>query len=327
MKLRTEIIIEKSDTVIEHNQPLITLGSCFAEHMGKKLKANRFTVLDNPYGVLYNPASIYQSLQLLKHSEFPQHELFFHDEEWHSFYHHSSFSHHIKNTCLKNINRQLKETQAFLIKTEHAIVTLGTAYVYRRRGSGQIVSNCHKMPADHFERSLLDSEEIIRYLLGIIDLLRFFNPGMHIIFSVSPIRHLKDGLLGNQVSKTNLLFSIQKLASKAENWHYFPAYEIMLDDLRDYRFYENDLIHPNALAQEYIWRKFNASYFTDSCRETLNALKDLNNARAHRPRNPRSPMFREFIKNQLYLIKELKQRYPYISFEQDIEYFETMLKE
>ena len=325
MKLRTEITIDRSPTLIEHDQPVLTLGSCFAEHLGGMLKQNRFTVLDNPFGVLYNPASMLQSLQLLTRNTFPQEELVYHNEEWHSFYHHSSFSHHIKSSCLAHINSQIKKAQSFLVNTKHAILTLGTAYVYRRKGSGQIVSNCHKMPANHFEHGLLDSTEIIRCLLGIIDILRHFNPQMHIIFSVSPIRHIKDGLLGNQISKTNLLFSIQKLAAMVKNWHYFPAYEIMLDDLRDYRFYEEDLLHPNALAREYIWRKFAAAYFSGRCMETLNELKDLNRARRHKPRNPQSPMSQEFIKNQLFLIKELQQRYPYISFEEDVQHFSGML--
>lgn len=325
MQFRTEINIAKAVRRIEHNESILTIGSCFAENMGKKLNEHRFNVLSNPFGVLYNPASIFNSLQLLKQDTFPQDELFFHAGEWHSFYHHSDFSHHEKWSSLDKINSRLAALKSFLKKTQFVIITLGTSYVFRSKETGRIVSNCHKIPAEKFDRFFLAPEESEKYLEKITAFLNEAAPDIHIIFSVSPIRHIKDGLASNQKSKAALLLAVHNFTEANENCSYFPSYEIMLDDLRDYRFYKPNLTHPNETAEEYIWQKFGETYFTDTCSRTLKDLDPLIKARRHRPRNELAPAYKEFLIKQLKKIDQLKTRCTHISFEDDEAYFSEKL--
>jgi len=321
MQFRTEINITKALRQIEHYDSIFTIGSCFAKNMGAKLNKHRFNVLSNPFGVLYNPASIYNSLQLLRQDTFPQEELLFHDGEWHSYYHHSDFSHHEKWVCLDKINSRITAAKSFLKRTHFMIITLGTSYVFSSKETGGIVSNCHKIPAEKFERFFLAPEDSEKYLGKTIRLLQETAPDIHIIFSVSPIRHVKDGLALNQKSKAALLLAVHNFTETNDNCSYFPSYEIMLDDLRDYRFYEANLTHPNYTAIEYIWQKFNECYFSDKCRKTLQDIHSLLKARSHRPRNEHAPAYQKFIRKQLKNIEKLNIQYPHISFAEDEDYF------
>ncbi|MBN2707620.1 MAG: GSCFA domain-containing protein [Calditrichaceae bacterium] len=327
MKFRTEIIQDKSDMLIQHDQPVITIGSCFADNIAAKLNYYRFKLLSNPFGVLYNPASIYNSLKLVNESEtFPEEELFEFNGRWHSFYHHSVFSGIDRKKVLDNINSKLNETREFLKTCRFIIITLGSSYYFKHKNSGQIVSNCHKMPAREFSMEKLSVEEIFNYCDLITQIVSGLNPGCSFIFSVSPIRYLKFGFTGNQQSKAALILGLEKLLQKNKQCAYFPAYEIMIDDLRDYRFYDTGLVQPNQQAVDYIWEKFCENYLSEECKKAMYDIEKLNKAREHRPFNPDTEEYQSFVKTQVDYILNLETRYPYLDLEKDKEFFMTQKK-
>ncbi len=322
MKFRTEVVLSQSKIKIEHQNKIMTIGSCFAENIARYLKYYRFNILENPFGILYNPASIFKSIELITNrKKFLKEEMIFDQEEWHSFYFHSDFSHHIEDVCLKNINNSLEKSIEFLKECDTVIITYGTSYVFEYKHSGEIVSNCHKIPADKFRRYRLPLGEVKNYVIKTIELLRKLNKGIKIILTVSPVRHWKDGAVDNQLSKSTLLLAIHEVISELDYCEYFPSYEIMMDDLRDYRFYESDLVHPNLVAQDYIWEKFISSYFTEKCKIAISEIGKIAEARKHRPRNPKSKKHQEFVNNQLKIIDELKIKYKHVDFKNDYEYF------
>lgn len=327
MKFRTEISISpKRDFLVEHHFPVLTLGSCFAEHIAALLKRHFFAVLGNPFGVLYNPCSIMNGLELIRNEkEYPEELLISHDGEWHSFHHHSTFSHPDKAICLANINDQLRRSREFLKKCQMAIITYGTAYVFRHRDTERIVANCHKIPAGQFQRSRLTIPQIASHIESTIRLLLDFNPQMNIIFTVSPVRHLKDGLAGNQISKSSLICALHEVIEHRKDCSYFPAYEILMDDLRDYRFYAADLIHPNEVAIEYIWDTFGAAYFSQACRSAVADFRGLDKALNHTIGNRPAPAHRKFINQQLEMIDKLASRYPYADLREAETYFKSCL--
>ncbi len=314
MKFRTEISIPASPLKIEHEDKILTLGSCFAENIGEKFSYYLFNVFPNPFGVLYNPVSIYNSLELaLSGREFAGNDLFFDKEEWHSFYHHSDFSHHEPEECLKKINSRSKEVREFIKQAEWIIITLGTSFVYRHKEREQIVSNCHRIPADRFERMLLSPDESEGYLNKTISLLRKENKNIKIILTVSPVRHIKDGFAENQLSKSSLVVAVHNSVKRNENVLYFPSYEIVMDDLRDYRFYERDLLHPDAFAVEYIWEKFGEAFLSGRCREVMSDIEPYASGIRHRINNTESPNSKKFIESLESKKESLIERYPYLN--------------
>ncbi len=322
MNYRTEISIPNSHIQINHNHGILTIGSCFAENISQHLKYYRFDALENPFGVLYNPVSIYQAIKLIFNNKtFEPDDLIYHDSEWHSFYHHSDFSHHDINVCLQRINSQLEAVRLYLKNCNCVIITYGTSYVYKYKSNGIIVSNCHKLPANQFTHYRLTSADTAEYIQSSWELLKQLNPKLNCIFSISPVRHWKDGAVDNQISKSALLLALHETIKEKSDCSYFPAYEIMMDDLRDYRFYDADLVHPNQIAKDYIWEKFSQCYFTETCLGTLKDIKKLAQARLHRPRNIYSEKHRRFVKDQLQLIDQLKKKYPYLKLEDDYNYF------
>lgn len=327
MKFRTEITIPpKPDFFLEHHFPVLTLGSCFAEHIAALLKRHFFDVLDNPFGVLYNPWSVTSGLELIRNEkEYPEEQLISHDGEWHSFHHHSTFSHHDKAICLANINEQLRRSREFLKTCQITIITYGTAYVFRHRETQRVVANCHKIPAGQFQRSRLTIPQIESHMESTIRLLLDFNPDMKIIFSVSPVRHLKDGLAGNQLSKSSLICALHEVIENRKDCAYFPAYEILMDDLRDYRFYAADLIHPNEVAIQYIWDTFGATYFSQACRSAVADFRRLDKALNHTIGNRPAPGQRKFINQQLELIGSLASKYPHADLREAEKYFKSWL--
>lgn len=325
MNFRTEILLEKSPLQIEHSDKILTLGSCFAENISAYLQSAKIRVLENPFGVLYNPKSILNSLNLLLEEKgFVESDLIFHDSEFHSFYHHSSFSSHDKDVCLKNINDGLRSTLEFLTEADLVIITLGTAFAYKHIESDKIVSNCHKIPQKYFERFRLGLDEIINSLKKQLEIIHKFNKNVKVIFTVSPIRHWRDGAVDNQLSKAGLLMAVNEVKNNSDVF-YFPSYEIMMDDLRDYRFYENDLLHPNKIAIEYIWNKFRECHISDKANQIIEKFVKLEKAYNHRPRNIYSEKHKNFIKSQLEKINELEENYKYVSLNKEREYFCSIL--
>jgi hypothetical protein len=326
MKFRTEIKLEKALYPINHEESILTIGSCFAENIAEYLRYSRFNVISNPFGVLYNPVSIMNSFKILKEGrKFSEFDLVYDQGEWHSFYHHSDFSHHDKNVCLDKINSRIAKASDFLIKADRIIITLGTAYVYNYIKNDIIVSNCHKIAAENFSRYLLSLEAIVDTIESIVNLLKEINPSVRILFTVSPIRHWKDGAVGNQVSKAQLILAVAEIVNRYENCGYFPAYEIMMDDLRDYRFYDSDLLHPNTIATDYIWELFIKFMLSKNCNALISEIEKVVKAAKHRVRNPHSEANKKFALDNLKLIDNLSSSNPHINLETEKKYFQSFL--
>ena len=299
MKFRTEIHLPPSAFPVSHSHKIMTMGSCFAENISGCLKQSGFRVDSNPFGILYNPASLAQSLyRLMDRKLFTEDEVFLSDGVYSSFWHHSRFSEENSESFLSEVNTRLQESSAFLREAKLLILTFGTSYVYRLKDSGQVVSNCHKLPADRFLHQRLSPEEITREWQQLIGDLRAFNPELRILFTISPIRHWKDGAHENQLSKSVLLLSADEIIR--ENAHccfYFPSYELLLDDLRDYRFYAEDLLHPSDQAIEYIWEKFSACFFSSETQALIKEWESIQRDLNHKPFHPESETYLRFREN------------------------------
>ena len=309
----TQIDIPHSTVEITYNDRILTLGSCFAENIGTKLQEACFLTFINPFGVMYNPMSVAQGIRhLLSEKEFTAADLFQSGSLWNSLTHSSAFSATTADEALQKINSRLLAARYFLRETNVMMITLGTAWVFELVDTRKIVSNCHKLPASRFTRRRLSVDEIINEFTEVFGLLRNSYPGLKFIFTVSPIRHWKDGAHENTVSKSTLHLAVDALEKQFDFVHYFPAYEIMMDELRDYRFYASDMLHPSDVAVDYIWQRFGDTYFSS---ETLNLKKELERLRAdlnHRPLHPETEEYRLF---QLSVEKKkngLIQDYPFL---------------
>lgn len=328
MDFRTEVKLEKSSLLIEHHNKIVTIGSCFAENIAGYFDYYRFSVMDNPFGVLYNPASIYNAVKLLKDEKvFTEKDLFKDQDEWHSFYHHSDFSHHKAEVCLQQINDGLNKTADYISGADYLIITYGTAYVYKLVSDNMIVSNCHKLPAKYFNRFRLSVDEVKRHINSTLELLQQINSNLKIIFTISPVRHWKDGAVDNQLSKSVLLLAVSDAIKENDNSIYFPSYEIIMDDLRDYRFYGQDLVHPNKIATDYIWQKFSAAHLSGQCEKIIKEIEPVAKARLHRPRNIYSVSGKKFTASMLKKIEALETKYTHLSLTDDREHFNKLAED
>ena len=315
---RTSLNIGTSDFKINHEQAILSMGSCFATHMASRLEGLKFNTLLNPYGILFNAVSIAQSLErILENTAFAESELIQHNGLWHSFAHHGHFSGTDKASVLEGINTSLQQANTFLQKTDVLICTLGTAFVFEWKEKTQIVANCHKLPNEQFDRKQLSVDRIIKELSTIFKRLHEKYPHLNIILTLSPVRHIRDGLIENQRSKATLALAIEALEKQEVYVHYFPAYELLLDDLRDYRFYKADMIHPNEIAIDYIWEQFKFVYFDATTTELSVQFHKLAQAVAHKPLHPLSTAHQQFVQKQLQKIAQFEQDYPQLSFEQE----------
>ena len=310
---QTNVEIPKSELKLSHTDQMLTLGSCFAENIGRKMQRVYFDVEVNPFGVLYNPVSILQSIDLMLDKKvFAEEDLFKYRELWNSFSHSSLFSATTPEQCLSNMNASLSSATAVLKPGSVLLITFGTAWVFEEKKSGSVVSNCHKLPASHFVRRRLSVDEIVSDYSVLILKLKTLFPKLKIIFSVSPIRHWKDGAHENNISKSTLLLAIAALQQQFDSVDYFPAYEIQLDELRDYRFYASDMLHPADVAVDYIWQRFSETYFdavtTGLKKELEQVVADLN----HHPLFPESEEYRKFQKNTEKKITTLKKNYSFL---------------
>ena len=307
MKFRTEIEIKKALFDINHKSKIMFLGSCFTENIGRILEKAKFKVDINPFGILYNPLSVKKSLEILLNNQtFVEDDLVKRDDVWHSFSHHSRFSGLKKTEVLENINTQLAISSEFLRDADYLFITFGTAWTYFLNKNNEVASNCHKFPANDFTRKLITIDFIVSEMNLILEKLLLQNKNLKIIFTVSPVRHWKDGANGNQISKATLLLAIESLKKQCENISYFPSYELVIDDLRDYRFYADDMLHPNNLAVEYIKEKFADCYFSDSTKEINKEIEAILRAKAHRPFNPNSENHQRFLQKLNKRIDDLR---------------------
>lgn len=272
MEFRTVVNIDKGFP-ISHDDRIMLLGSCFTDEIGNRLERRYFNTCINPFGALYNPISIAKAFDcIINKSEFSEDDIFEHNGLWHSFMHHSRFSSRSKETALGSINASFSKAKEFFKTANVFIITFGTAFIYSLADSGEIVANCHKLPSSSFVRQRVSIETITNRWTSLIKTIYEINPNARIIFTVSPIRHLADGAHGNQISKATLLLAIEELVRLNSSCSYFPSYEIVLDELRDYRFYAADMKHPSDVAVDYIFERFAETFFT---KETINKLKDF----------------------------------------------------
>ena len=327
-KFRTEVKIPSSPYKINHKSGILLIGSCFTENIGTRMAEYKFDVDINPFGIVYNPMSVNQNLEvILSEKKYAITDLYNHQDSWISFDHHSRFSFPEPEICLREINRRIEYSHSRIRTIQFLIITFGTAWIYKIAGSGKLVSNCHKLPANFFDRELLTMDNILAVYKKLIPSLVRLNPGIRIIFTVSPIRHLKDGPVQNTLSKSTLILTIHELLKSFKCAEYFPAYEIALDDLRDYRYYEEDMIHPNSQMTGYIWDKFCQTYFEDETLKIMKEIGKLNSALKHKPFRPGTPKHLEFLNNQIELIRTLKQKYPYLSFSDEEASLEKQLSQ
>ena len=308
MKLLTEISINSLKQTITYSDGLLFLGSCFADEVGGICRGLGFDALVNPFGVLYNPASIAQSVERLESGK-----PFCHDDvirvgegQYCTFSHNTSFWNDSATALLEQINASLKTAHEHFMKSRWIVVSLGTSWVFRNKESGQVVSNCHKLPANQFERQFLSVEESADYLAKMLQA----HPEKQFVFTVSPLRHLKDGLHENQLSKAALLLAVDQVCKQFGNAHYFPAYEILLDELRDYRFYKEDMVHPTEQAVRYIWERFTDFAIDPKEKPAMKAAAELKQMLQHRPLFPESEAYRKFELLIEKKISELKQDFP-----------------
>ncbi|NLI34900.1 MAG: GSCFA domain-containing protein [Bacteroidales bacterium] len=315
MKLMTPVEIEKDFPHISHKDKVLVLGSCFSDNIGEKLHTSGFQVDINPFGTLYNPVSIARATQEIRDGKtYMENDLFNYQGLWQSDMHHGSFSGPDKKTVLDHINDRISKAHNTWRNTNLVLLTFGSAFVYYNK-TGEIVSNCHKRPESEFNRQRLSIEDIISLYEPLFHSLFEQNKELNIIMTVSPIRHLRDGLHQNQLSKSTLLLAIDKLKSLfPHNIYYFPAYEIMMDELRDYRFYTDDLMHPSTMAIEYLWEKFITCSFDNETQQLAEECQKIYKAINHRPLHADEKTHKEFLKQIVLKINRLKEKYPYLEF-------------
>ena len=324
-KFRTIFEIPESPTKIDYQSNIISLGSCFSENIGEKLTYYKFAATINPFGILYNPESIANSIEfLIKNRLFSESDLFEHHGVWNSFYHHSRFSGTDKKNVLDKINSSIKQGHAQLKKADFLLITFGTAWVYDYKSTGKTVSNCHKIPAKEFNRRKLTVNSIVKKYKTILKTLQKLNPKLNIVFTVSPVRHLKDGAVQNQLSKATLIMAINELIDEVGNTSYFPSYEIMTDDLRDYRFYNADMVHPSPTAVDYIWDKFKKCCINPNTASTIKSIENIKKAVSHRPFQPQSDSHKKFLKATLSAIEKLETKYPEMDFKTEKAVLKTI---
>ena len=321
MDFRLEFTPKPFDLKINHQHKLLLIGSCFTEQIGTKLSTHKFSVLDNPNGILFNPVSICKSISsYIDNKQFCEAELFYQNECWNSWEHHSRFSKPDATACLNGINQSQNKANAFLKNADWLLITLGSAFVYELENK-EVVANCHKVPTDKFAKRLLPVEEVFGALEHTIEKTRAFNPGIKIIFTISPVRHLRDGFVENNRSKATLIQAVHQLAEKNTNCFYFPAYELIIDDLRDYRFFAEDMVHPNYAATNYVWEKFIATCIDESSQVLMKDIAVVVAAKNHKPFNPTSQQHKIFLQTNLEKVKKLQQKFSYLNLDEEAAYF------
>lgn len=323
-KFQTTVDVPVYNWQTGYTKKNIFMGSCFTENVGNRMAMLKYNVDINPFGILYNPVSVANGLRvLLQNKEFTNEDLIEVDGLWHSFYHHGRFSFQNKKDTLDAINDRIKSSSEFLREADFLFITFGTAWVYRFKKTGQFVSNCHKIPATEFERVRLSVNEVVRQYFDLITIIRRKNPKLRILFTVSPIRHWKDGAIENQRSKAVLLLSIDELIHEFGHdfCAYFPAYEIVMDELRDYRFYADDMIHISDVAVDHIWEKFQSVLIDDESQKTAIQVQKVIKAAAHKPLHENTQKYIGFLQQMTDEVIRLETKYEHLDLAVEKEYF------
>ena len=316
MNFRTQIPISPNLNPIDYNSKIVSLGSCFAVNMAEKFEYYKFQNSVNPFGIIFNPVSIEKLIyRIVNQVFFTEKDIFFHNERWHCFEVHSDLSNPNKEEFLENLNAILKLSLIQLFQASHLIITFGTSWVYRNFESKAIVANCHKLPQNQFQKEILSVEIIGNSIKNTIDLIQKINPDCNFIFTVSPVRHLKDGFVENQRSKSHLITAIHDtIKPQLPAINYFPSYEIMMDELRDYRFYTEDMLHPSAVAIDYIWSKFKESTIAETDFPVMEQVDSIQKSLLHRPFNPNSESHLRFESKLKEKMTNLQFQYSFMKF-------------
>ena len=320
MEFRTQIPINNIEArcQIDYESKVVLLGSCFSENIGEKFEYFQFQSAINPFGILFHPTAILTFLKrALEEDKYDEAELGYHNELYHCFDAHSKLSHHDKEYLLRGLNQKLVSTKQFLMQATHVIITLGTSWVYKHVERDVYVANCHKIPQTNFTKELLSVAKIYNDLKEIQRLLKKFNPHLITIYTVSPVRHIKDGFVENQQSKSHLNAAIHQLLTESQKGQlfYFPSYEIMMDELRDYRFYNSDMLHPNEVAINYIWDRFKAVWVSQKIESTMKKVEGIRKGLKHKPFNSETKQHERFLNKLRLNIQEMVCNFPHMKFE------------
>jgi hypothetical protein len=328
MNFHLEFSPKQFTNKINHRNSLVLIGSCFTENIGDKLVAYKFNVLQNPNGILFNPVSVAEAIgNYISNKKITEEDLFYLNEGYHSWQHHSRFSSPVKAEAVSKINASTAAANIYLKTADVLMITLGSAWVYEltddamNAGTGAVAANNHKAPAAWFNRRLLSAKELDNVLGSMISKLAAFNPSLRIIFTISPVRHLREGFIENNCSKAALISAVHKLVDENSQLAYFPAYELVIDDLRDYRFYAEDMVHPNYAATNYVWEKFVSACIDEPSQQLMKTINELNAAKSHKPFNPVSTAHKNFLQKNLEKVNLLQQQHPYLDLQMEAKYF------
>jgi hypothetical protein len=322
MEFQLPIHISPLPKQVSYQDKLLLMGSCFTEHIGNKLQELKFDVLQNPYGILFDPYSVATSLvSYIQNKKYTADDLFFLNELWQSWQHHSVFSNTNQDACLRAINAAQSGAHAFLKNADWIIITLGSSFSYRLLENNMPVANCHRAPAQTFHKHLMGIEDINSVLDNCIHQLFHFNPKLKIIFTVSPVRHIRDGVVENNRSKARLIETVHHQVNKFDNLFYFPAYELVIDVLRDYRFYDIDMVHPNYPATEFVLEKFAQTCIDENSRQLMEEVKKIVIARKHKPFQPATHAHKLFLSSHLEKTKALLKKHPFLDLKDELNYF------
>jgi hypothetical protein len=329
MKFKLTLEAKPSKYPIEYGDKLMLIGSCFTENIGAKFKSHLFEISENPYGILFNPVSVTNALtEIMDLRKYNTDDLFQHNELWHSWSHHSRFSAIKQEDALENINRTILDAHHFLKSANRLVITLGSAWLYHLTneaplGKGQVVANNHKGPINWFFKSLMQPNELLESLHALVARLQIFNPNLQIVFTISPVRHLREGLIENNRSKAVLIHAVHELVSQSNQVDYFPAYEYVMDDLRDYRFYAEDLVHPNFAASGYVWDKLVETYMDHKTQAIMKQIAELQLAMNHKPFFTGSVEHQKFLQSCILKTETLMAAYPTLSLHDHLAFFKA----
>ncbi len=331
VKFKLTLSPKQSKYQIGYQDKIVLIGSCFSENMGIKFTNHQWDILENPHGVLFNPVSVQNSIQdCIENKKYTKEDLFLLNDVWNSWNHHSRYSGITQQEALDKMNASVEKSHLFLKNANHLIITLGSAWLYRLSEQaphceGQVVANNHKAPANWFNKELMQPLVLIKLLQELIQSLQAFNPNLHIVFTISPVRHLREGLIENNRSKAVLIQAVHQVLSEKGKVGYFPAYEYVIDDLRDYRFYSEDLVHPNYAATQYVWEQFVASYMNDATQSVMKQVAELQLAVNHKPFFVESSAHQLFLQSCISKTEQLLAAHPYLALTNQLAFFKSQV--
>jgi hypothetical protein len=329
MKFKLTLDAKPSKYPIEYGDKLMLIGSCFTENIGAKFKTHLFELSENPYGILFNPVSVINAFtEIMELRKYQSDDLFHHNDLWHSWNHHSRFSAIEKEAAVEGINHTIVEAHDFLKSANRLVITLGSAWLYHLTneaplGNGQVVANNHKGPINWFYKSLMQPIDLLEKLDDLVKRLQTFNPKLYIVFTISPVRHLREGLIENNRSKAVLIHAVHELVSQSNRVDYFPAYEYVMDDLRDYRFYAEDLVHPNFAASGYVWDKLVETYMEPKTQTIMKQIAELQLAMNHKPFFNGSAEHQKFLQSCILKTETLMAAHPALSLQDHLAFFKA----